>query len=106
MIAANENPNDPMNSALKVAQEKTKTVDPELVRCSLMVFISHHPAARSAQFRIPPLSKRAPQNSVPRQPITMAPGPATTTSQQQQQQQQQPLISGSEADLAMSFWRE
>lgn len=113
MIIANENPNDPIENVLKVAQEKVETTDPELVRWALMIFISHHPSARSGQLRIPPLTKRAPHNSVPKQQLNiLAPGPAILgggglTAATGQQQQQESLIQNiNEAELVINFWRE
>nr|CAG8442723.1 11309_t:CDS:2 [Entrophospora candida] len=112
MIVANENPNDPIENVLKVAQEKTETNDPELVRWALMIFISHHPSARSGQLRIPPLTKRAPHNSVPKQQLNvLAPGPAIfggggLTAAAGQQQQESLIQNINEAEFAINFWRE
>ncbi|CAJ0755837.1 7434_t:CDS:2 [Entrophospora sp. SA101] len=112
MIVANENPNDPIENVLKVAQEKTKTNDPELVHWALMIFISHHPSARSGQLHIPPLTKHTPHNSVPKQQLNvLAPGPAIfgsggLTAAAGQQQQESLIQNINEAEFAINFWHE
>jgi len=79
MKVANDNPGDPINKVLEDAEKASQDHDPQLVRWSLMSFITHHPAARGADLRIPPLIKRAPELSVPktREVPTIAPGPVT-----------------------------
>uniref|UniRef100_A0A1D1Z5L3 Hemocyanin II n=1 Tax=Anthurium amnicola TaxID=1678845 RepID=A0A1D1Z5L3_9ARAE len=77
MEIANNNPDNAVDKVLECAKETSETTDPELVRWSLMLFISHHPSARDKHLRIPSLAKRAPQSTVPRKKkrSPLAPGP-------------------------------
>jgi len=81
MQIANDNPNNPVEKVIEAAADESKHRNPELVRWALMSFVTHHPAARKGNLRIPSLVKRAPGISVPKQkgtPFT-APGPALTS---------------------------
>jgi tyrosinase len=80
MKIANDNPKDPIGKVLEAAKNEAKVQDPELVRWSLMSFISHHPQARKGKIRIPPLSKRAPGIAAPKsREVSFTPGPALTS---------------------------
>ncbi|CAI2166926.1 9412_t:CDS:2 [Funneliformis geosporum] len=104
MEVANSNPNDPIDKVLEAAQKQTETDDPELVRWSLMIFIAHHPAARSGQLRIPSLVKRAPQLTVPKKPqIALAPGPIISD---QPIPSQSELSGDGDVELFLDWFRE
>jgi tyrosinase len=76
MTIANENPDNPIEKVLEFAKEATETTDPQLIRWSLMIFITHHPSARNQNLRIPPLVQRSPESSVPKKKkVSIAPGP-------------------------------
>src|SRR5204862_5285528 len=100
MKVANDNPNNPIEKVLEAAREESKNTSPELVRWSLMSFVSHHPSARSGNLRIPPLSKRAPGLSAPKQRgISFTPGPALTSAPPPKQE-------GEDVERLLDFIRE
>ncbi|CAJ0637949.1 11632_t:CDS:2 [Entrophospora sp. SA101] len=66
VIDAKEVGNNPIQQALALAQEDMKTEDPQKVQYALMIFTSHHPDARKSGLRIPPLTHRAPEISIPK----------------------------------------
>ncbi len=69
MKTANANPDNPIEKVLEVAEKKTETEDHELVRWSLMKFITFHPEARKSKLRIPPLIKRAGPPKTKKSPV-------------------------------------
>jgi tyrosinase len=96
MTIANENPDDPIEKVLEFAKEATETTDPQLIRWSLMIFITHHPSARNKNLRIPPLVQRSPELSVPKKKkVSMAPGPVISNEE-----------SEGDVELFMNWYRE
>jgi tyrosinase len=99
MKAAKENPDNAIDKVFELAREESKTTDPDLIRWSLMSFVTHHPAARKENLRIAPLIQRSPESSVPKKKkVSMAPGPVISDEK----------VGESEGDLElfMNWYRE